>query len=210
MELNSMSENPALPKGPETDSREPALQTDFGAIVQESKEKIEGAGKRDPAVKRGRGRPKGTTKRPSVEGAAGSASPGLAPTDTNTGAGAAPPDVSKILVPSIKAISKIPAVKFQIADLAFTDEEAISCAESLNAILEAFVPDVEKMSPKTAAVITAGVTFGSIGFAKFQIYSNEMERRRGKNIQAQRTEVENTSKPTEEIQVVPAENYFKR
>lgn len=215
-----MSENPALPKGdaPSAEPRETAVQSDFAAIVQESKEKIEGAEKKVPAVKGKRGRPKGSTKRPGVPSDVSSAPVGSETVASSSGA--PPPDVSKILIPPIKAISKIPAVKFQIAELAFSEEEATACAESLNAILEAFVPDVEKMSPKTAAVITAGVTFASIGFAKFQIYSNEMEKRGGKKIEARKAEVQATQNTeTETItfpgNVVPpgkvdALDYFKK
>lgn len=86
---------------------------------------------------------------------------------------APPPDISNFIAPPLVAISKIPAAKHGIPELALTPEEAMACAQSLNGVLNAFVPDTAKMDPKTASVIGCLVTVGSIGFQKYSIFQEK-------------------------------------
>lgn len=76
--------------------------------------------------------------------------------------------------------SKIPAHKYGIPELAFTIDEAGICALSCNNLLNVFIPDIGRMNPKTAAVISAFSTFGAIGFQKYQIYLIKMKEKREK------------------------------
>lgn len=203
-------------KPPEsTDAREPAVQSNFADIVKESKENIEGSGKKEPAVKGKRGRPKGSTKaRPTVDGSPSTVGSSESAGSVATGAPKPAPNISRELILPIKALSRIPAVNYKIPDLAFNDEEAGACAEALQSCLNAFIPDVENMSPKTAAVVTGMLTFGSIGFSKYQIYSEEMQKRRGSVRERANQEVEATNAPTPAPQeipgTIPAANYFRR
>jgi hypothetical protein len=87
------------------------------------------------------------------------------------------PDISEIIKTPLIALSKIPAHRHGIPELALSSDEAGACAQALNGILQAFVPDQNAMSPKTAAVVMGLLTFGSVGFTKFSIYSAEMEKR---------------------------------
>lgn len=185
-----------LPTGPVNKIDDPteravAVENDFAATVAESKERL--AAEPLKPVKAGRGRPKGSRKvRPGAESTESTKQ------STETAAplpGTPPPNVTEHLVLPIQAISRLPAIRFKIPELAFTREESLMAAESLNAVLEAFVPDLEKMSPKTAAILTAGLTFGSLGFTKYQIYSEVMEKRRSFENQNRVAEVESTNQP---------------
>lgn len=80
-----------------------------------------------------------------------------------------PPDISGFICKPLKFISTIPAQKYNIPELALNDDEAMECAKSLNELLNAFVPDMESMSPKTAAIFGSIMVFGSIGFQKYSI-----------------------------------------
>lgn len=73
-------------------------------------------------------------------------------------------------------ISRIPAQKTQIPELALSPDEAMLCAASLENLLNVFVPDVTKLDPKTAAVIGTCTTFGSIGLSKYAIYLDRRSR----------------------------------
>jgi len=140
-------------------------QAAFEQIVAESKAAIQGS---EPGpVKRGRGRPRKESQAPIPE--AISPAPIVAP--------APAPDITEHIKGPIQALSKIPAHRHGIPALALDEDEAKACATALNEILKAFVPDQNTMSPKTAAVVMGVLTFGSIGFTKYQIYSEEMEKR---------------------------------
>jgi hypothetical protein len=52
----------------------------------------------------------------------------------------------------------------------------MACAESINGILQAFVPDQNAMDPKTASVLSLGMVVGSIGFQKYMIYMSHIEK----------------------------------
>lgn len=154
MELNSatISKRPEMPELPLGGQNQ-----EFREVVEKSKKAILESTE-VPPVKRGRGRPR---KIP-VE------TPQARPQVVEPVA--PPPDISKFLVEPIRAVSKLPASKYGIEELAFTVDEAQACAESLNQVLQAFAPSLGAMSPKTAAVVAAFTTFGSIGFTKYQIY----------------------------------------
>ncbi len=153
---------PVLPGKPLENGSDHAQNTEaFKKVVSESKLKLT----LEPTPeKRGRGRP----RKIRVEAAA----PGTAsvPSGQSVVQPTPPPDISKYLIHPIVSVSKIPAHRTGIAEVAFTIEEAELCAHSLNDLLNAFVPEIGEMSPKTAAVISAVSTFGSISFQKFQIY----------------------------------------
>lgn len=144
-------------------------QAAFETIVAESKAAIAGA---DPSpVKRGRGRPRKDSGVPHAIPEAPAAS---APASLQVQPA---PDISTHIKGPLMALSKIPAHRTGIPELALDEGEAGACASALNEILKAFVPDQNSMSPKTAAVVMGVLTFGSIGFTKYQIYADEMAKR---------------------------------
>lgn len=160
MELNSKSET--LPAGAQN------ADAEFAKIVDESKTRIAEATPAPGVPRRGRGRP--PKARPTMP----------TPAPIASGApvvGSAPPDLSQFIQAPLMAISKIPAEKHHIPALALTADEAGACAQALNACLNAFVPNMEQMSPQSAAVIGLCTTVGAIGFQKYQIYSIEMAKR---------------------------------
>lgn len=147
--------------------------SNFEKAVEESREKIRSTTRTEPKV-----RPKGKVGRPrKIEGnyhgpESKTERPGL-----ETQAPTPPPDISKFLKVPLIALSQIPATKNKIPELALSSDEAEAVAQSFNQILEAFIPDVGQMSPKTAAVISAAVVVGSIGFQKYQVYAAVQEQR---------------------------------
>ena len=141
---------------------------DFKKIVDESKERL--ASEPQKEVKK-RGRPQGWRKSPEQKPLEQAPSPSLNQSATPA------PNISEHLIIPIQALSKLPASKHKIPDLAFTPDEAKACAEAMQACINAFIPDVQNMSPKTGAVVSVVLTFGTIGFSKYQIYSEEMEKR---------------------------------
>lgn len=149
-------------------------KSSFKEVVQQSREAIEGAPLVEPKIRRrklrsnrGGFRP-GAGRKPNPRpDAVESAGPEI----NRAPVASPPPDVSKYLAGPLVALSKIPAHKHGIAELALTEDEAKACAEALNNCVQAFIPDVNQMSPKTAAVVTAVLTFGSIGYMKFSIYA---------------------------------------
>lgn len=179
MELTSSDTKPnevqELPNGRANDSTE-----EFKKIVDESRQKI--ASEVPTAVKRGRGRPR-KVRPDSVSQSiqSGPRPPSVATETPKT----PPPDISRYLETPIISLSKLPAVKYEIPELQFDENEAKACAESLNQVLQAFVPSVGEMSPKTAAVVSAFATFGSIGFSKYQIYLDKR-----KHVEPVQTEVQ--------------------
>lgn len=138
----------------------------------------------------------------------------------------APQDLSNFLAPPIKFLSKTPAIKYNIKELEFDDAEALAVAKSLNDCINAFIPDVNKMSPKTAAIVSVAMTVGSIGFNKYLIYQQVMSVRiKMAQDHAKRNAVTEVkpSEPSEdkvvdngasELKLDPnrpqADNYFKR
>jgi len=162
-----------------TDSAAPPVESNFQELVKESKENIQAAAAIPPKGRAGRKplprdaagniiRDPNAKQSKRVSGGAASQ-----PSVTNQGTPSPtspPPDITKHLIAPIIGISKIPAIRYHVPELAFDQGEAFLCAHSLQEMLNAFVPDMEKMDPRAAAVISFGVTVGSIVFTKYQIY----------------------------------------
>ena len=188
-----------------------AAPTAFEQVIAQSKEAIAEETERRVGARRGRGRPPkhrpvsaGTSERvgaPSTEQASpvSSQSP-VAP----------PPDISKALVLPLIAVSKIPARNYHCAELALTDEEATACAEALNQILVAFVPDQNTMSPKTAAVVMGAITFGSIGFSKYLILQNQREAMKAEKKKQEQLEVQDVIRAEQERTKTTAADFYRR
>ena len=133
---------------------------DFSKIVQESRKKI--AIDQTAPLKRPVGRPRKTPISESQTEARPSVAAPAPPQP--------PPDIVKYLKTPLMAIGQIPARRTGIDELALNEEEATLCANALQEILNAFIPDLSKMSPKTAAVFSGVLTFGSIALQKYGIY----------------------------------------
>ena len=63
-----------------------------------------------------------------------------------------------MLIEPLQIISRIPANKNNIPELALDYDEAKALSQSLDKVFNAYIPDVEKMSPKSAALITLVLT----------------------------------------------------
>lgn len=162
-------------KGPEAAA--PGVSTSdaeaFKKTIEESKEKIQaadekilpkrGRGQRGPGRKKLNAKPQASAQSETIQSVNVDSSPA--------------PSIAPLITPPLLAISKIPASKHNIPELALTPEEAELCANCLNELVQAFVPDLNKMDPKTAAVSGAIMVFGSIFFQKYTIYANEMKKR---------------------------------
>lgn len=83
----------------------------------------------------------------------------------------APVNIEEELVMPLMLISRVPAMRAGIAELALDEEEAKAAAHSLQRLLDAYAPDASKMDPKTAAVLGAAMTFGTLTLNKLMIYS---------------------------------------
>lgn len=183
------------------------IEKNFADMVSESKAKIADAPKAPdiPARKAGRpakpGAPSKYMEKKSRAQANGS--------HTEPEMGPPPPplkvDLAPFLKTPIQVISKIPASKYQCADLAFSDDEAKACAESLNQIVEAFIPDLNQMDPKTAAVVSGLSVFGSIAFQKYSIYQQKRAEMLAKIVE---TEAQNQTIAAESLDSSPGA-YFK-
>lgn len=178
-------------------------ETPFEQVVKESQAVIAQETASDSVPKRGRGRPRKVVasdapKKVEVENSV-AASP-ISP----------PPDISQILVTPLQALSKIPAKNYNVADLALTTEEAQACAESLNQVLQAFVPDQNAMSPKTAAVVMAFLTFGSIGFSKYMILLDAEAEREKLEPKKPEPEIQDAIAAEQVRAKVDAADYFKK
>lgn len=136
----------------------PVLDLDFAKTIEESKIAVQS--EKPKETKRGRGRP----KKEHSEAPASQATAPVAPPS-------APPDLSPYLATPIQMLSNMPARKHKIPELALTQQEALDCAKALNECFNVFVPNMNEMSPKTAAILSAAMVFGSIGFSKYQIYA---------------------------------------
>lgn len=146
--------------------------SDFQKTIAESRAAIEAEAEKP--VKRGRGRPKGSFKtRPSSEPVSPHSENAVNPSAESSPLSV--PDISKQLAGPIRMLSKIPAQNYKIPELEFDEHEAMACADALNQVLNAFIPDLERMSPKSAAVLGAFITFGSIGFNKYMIFQSKQK-----------------------------------
>jgi len=166
--------------------------SEFKEVVQESRDRIRTAELPPPKAtgKRGRGRPRKTDAGPApVQGAAPQTNPPPGPPPGGV-------DLTPHLVMPITLVSLIPARRFRCEGLIFTNEEAMALATALNGVFNAFVPDMSRMSPKTAAVLTFGITAGSIGVIKYQIYLEHLANLRTKK-------PEPTTNPLPQVPVEP-------
>ena len=175
----------------------PVLDLDFAKTIEESKQAVQS--EKPKETKRGRGRPK------KEHSEAPRTSEPVAPP------AASPPDLTPYLATPIQMISNMPARKHKIPELALTPQEALDCAKALNECFNVFVPNMNEMSPKTAAILSAAMVFGSIGFSKYQIYA-EVTAARAAQVQRPGDEprVKNDSEIKLEPGQLPAENYFRR
>lgn len=182
----------------------PIHDVDFQKTIDESKATIQNEKQKE--VKKGRGRPrKSGDPGPAISPASPSPhAPGLSPQPT---------DLSPYIAVPLQALSGIPAKKHGIAELALTPEEAKACAEALNQAFNVFVPNINQMSPKTAAVMGVFMVFGSIGFTKYQIYS-EVQAARALARKPEEPGHDKAAVPQSEIELKPgqvaAQDYFKR
>lgn len=145
-----------------------AKDPNFEQAIQESKAAIQAEGLKD--VKKRVGRPRKEVPPTPQNNTLHAAQPGIQST----------PDTSKYLAGPLMALSKIPAHNKGIPELALTEDEAMLCAKSIDDLIKAFVPDLNNMSPKTAAIMGCCLTFGSIGFNKYAIYAAELKKREPK------------------------------
>lgn len=173
--------------------------SEFRAKIEESKKNIQKESEQlaSPPKKRG---PKGPWKNKPAESATSESPAHVSKAKTPT------PDLTSTLKTPILSLSKIPAIEFKCADLAFTEDEAQACAESLNGVIQAFVPHMDDMDPKTAAVFGACATFGSIGFQKWMIYRAHQATLRS----PPPTEVQSENKQAQAQSQVDASDYFSR
>lgn len=183
----------------------------FEQVIAQSKEAIAEETERRVGARRGRGRP--PKHRPvstaPTQGAASGSSQQTPALSAQTPV-APPPDISKALIMPLIAVSKIPARSYHCAELALTDEEATACAEALNQILIAFVPDQNAMSPKTAAVVMGAITFGSIGFSKYLILQNQREAMKAEKKKQEQLEVQDVIRAEQERVKTTAADFYRR
>jgi hypothetical protein len=83
------------------------------------------------------------------------------------------PHMKQLIVAPLKIISRIPARKYKINELALDDTEAGELADSLDQMLQVFIPDLGAMSPKTAAVFNVGIVASTLIISKYKIYSEK-------------------------------------
>lgn len=178
---------------PQSDNTPTTVDHGFKKQVEESKAKIVEAKEIKEAPKRKRGRP-----RKGPEGGASAVSP--------AGTDVAPlGDLTAYIEAPLMFISKIPASKYEIPELALTQDEAKMCAESLNALANAFVPDLNKVDPKTAAIFNACATIGSVSFQKYMIYLDKR-----KVILPAEPTVQEVNAEAQKNSPIEAQSYFSR
>lgn len=83
------------------------------------------------------------------------------------------PDTSALLVAPLKIVSRIPARKYQVNELALNDTEALELAQSINQVVQVFFPDLGALSPKAAAAFNFGAVASTLILTKYQIYSEK-------------------------------------
>lgn len=171
--------------------RPPAESESYKKIVDDSKAKVLEAKEMTEMPRRGRGRPRKVLDKPIEE------------KQTAAPLG----DLTSLIESPLLFISKIPAAKYDMPELALSPDEAKMCAESLNQLANAFVPDLNKVDPKTAAIFNVCATFGALGFQKYTIYLDKKQTK----IEEQKKQApkEEENRPVQS-QGTPAENYFSR
>lgn len=186
----------------------PAIQSDFAEIVKESKESIVQAEMVPPKGKPGRKKaPRDANgnivRDPSKRVSGGAAGPSVA---SGSPAGAPPPDISKSLIAPLYMLSKIPADRTKIPELALQQDEATALAQSLSDLYAVFAPNGQ-MSPKTAAICNVSLVAGSILLTKYQIY---LEKKPKRTPDAPPPEVQQQINPNQPFPTIPAEEAFRR
>lgn len=183
MRSNSSKKVEKLEKQTTPDHTAAPPSNDFEKVVQESKSKIQSEELK--TIKRARGRPslKANHDKSTVLNDTQTAAPG-APQSLNPA-----PDISPMLIEPLKMLSGVPARRYKCPELALSQDEAQACAKSLNDILNAFVPDMSQMSPKTAAILGGCIVFGSIATNKYLIYSAHIEKLNMQNEQEHKEDV---------------------
>lgn len=152
----------------EIETAAPELSTGFDlkSIVEESKQKFHSV---DPIKQRGRPPGKyGAYKKRSAKSVQNSSENY---NEERAEIKAPPPDISQFLITPLTIVSRIPATKYRIEELALDKTEVQAVAESIDGLFKAFVPDLEAMSPKTAAVLSFGLVTSSIFVSKYEIYA---------------------------------------
>ena len=176
----------------------PSIELDFQKAVEESKQNIQSQVQLPP--KRGRGRPRKDPLSPQTN---------PQPTDSPLPLISPPPNIAAFIETPLIALSKLPAQKHMIPELALSPDEAKACAEALNQCLQAFIPDINRMSPKTAAVIGCLTTFGAIGFTKYALYSEVMNERRAKASPEPDITAQELVAKAQTDNPIPAQDYFR-
>lgn len=64
--------------------------------------------------------------------------------------------------PFLGMLSQLPAHQFKNKAWAFTKDESIEVAKALDPVINEFLPDLEKMDPKTAAILGFAIVTASI------------------------------------------------
>lgn len=154
--------DPAPPATPENKT--------INDVLAESKEAIAKSDKKD--VSRGRPRKDGTPAQAKDHANKTALNTPGAPVSAQL---AQQMDLAKYLAPPLAMVSQIPARKLGCDDLALNKDEAKLLADSLDAAITAYFPDVEKMSPKAAASLGLALTASSLFLAKAQIYAKFKE-----------------------------------
>lgn len=190
MALNSKTKkrkktSPELKQQPlEAPQAAPVEQSDdFSKVVQESKNRLHA--EQNKPLKRGRGRP--STVKPTETSSSPNFSSVGSPTSPNQ-LPAQQMNIGPMIEGPLKLLSGIPAKKYKCEDLTLSDEEAQQCGKAVNDLLNAFIPDMSQMSPKTAAVFGAVMIFGSVGMNKAIILANHREKFKDE-IKAQEAEI---------------------
>jgi len=187
MEL-PLNENPA-----ET----PAVNSDLGQVIQESKENIQAAEMVPP---KRRGRPK---KDPNAPATAKRVSSGAGPSLAPATSAVAPPDISKSLIVPLAMLSKVPADSLKVPELMLEKDEAEALAKSLSDLYAVFAP-AGQLSPKAAAICNFGLVSGTIFLTKYQIYLEKRPKRKAPE------KVEENINPEKPFPTISAEQAFRR
>lgn len=169
----------------ENPTETPKLESDLSAIVEQSKATIAQEG-----LKKTRGRPRKDGSAPVQKPAASVSS---SPAQNASAAPVGTADLTKYLEPPLIMLSTLPAKKTGCKELALDKEEAKALASSINDLMNAFIPDVNQLSPKAAASIGFGLTVSTIFLTKAQIYAEYREKNIPKDIPVKKSE----NKPVE-------------
>lgn len=198
----------ALPQGSENsqlNGKDHAEKTaEFKKMVDQSHQKMQAE---NQPPKRGRGRPPGMKNK--VSGTSAPDTSSVNPPPSVAGP-VPPPDVSQYLIGPLVMVSKIPAGRHGIPELALTPDEAGLCAVACNQLICAFIPDVAQMSPRTAAIISAGSVLGAVGFSKYQIYLAKKNEKTEPNEEPTITQVHAPKAMPTSFGTVAATDHFKR